>query len=190
MYVIDTDLSTNGFREFTLRHAIAIVSRQSVYSFQNILGSSQWSQLLVFLYRYISLVQIRKSSSASHGQTKHYTSSARCRQQSFKETTCYRRRQWYSQRCTVRTVFADNDDTNEVRKKANELKPVFKPSVKKSMSDGVWLPWSWEFYFCALWISASHSTYSDQSPTNGCHSLLLTILRSLPSHTTMMGSHL
>ena len=33
-------------------------------------------------------------------------------------------------------VFADNDDTNEVRKKANELKPVFKPSVMKATSDG------------------------------------------------------
>ena len=32
-------------------------------------------------------------------------------------------------------VFADNDDTNEVRKKANELKPVFKPSVMKATSD-------------------------------------------------------
>ena len=36
----------------------------------------------------------------------------------------------------LRAVFAGNDDTNEMRKKANELKPVFKPSVIKATSDG------------------------------------------------------
>ena len=45
----------------------------------------------------VSLYQLspdRKSSSASHGQTKHYTSSARCRQQSFKEIRFFGRGQW------------------------------------------------------------------------------------------------
>ena len=55
MYVIGTDLWPNGFRAFTLRHAIAIVSRQSAYSFQNILGSSVCEDLWPNVFRAFTL---------------------------------------------------------------------------------------------------------------------------------------
>ena len=108
-----------------------------VMSFHNILSSSQWAQFLVFLYRYISLVQIESLLLQAMGKRSIIPAAPDVGSSPLKKYDFLEEDSDSPSAEQLGAVFADNDDTNEVRKKANELKPVFKPSVMKATSDGV-----------------------------------------------------
>ena len=112
------DLWPNVFTVCTLRHRISIVWWQGAYSFQNILGSSQWAQLLVFLYRYISLVQIESLLLQAMGKRSIIPAAPDVGSSPLKKQRVIEEDSDIPTAAQLRAVFAGNDDTNEMRKKA------------------------------------------------------------------------